>query len=138
MATVDPIGRLISELRADAGVSAIVGVKVWGAELPDNVSADPRPYVLVHRLIATRMKRAPVQAVRVSAQCVAKTPRLAAQLYGAVSDALHIKGPRGISGGVGIYLSSEEMGGQPSTDPQTGWPYETALYECFATTGVLA
>jgi hypothetical protein len=137
MTVADPIGRLITELRVDAGVAALVGTRVWGAEIPDNVSSDPRPYILVHRVLAVRMKRAPVQAVRVSIQCVGLTPRLAAVLYGAVSDALHVKGPRYTSGGIGIYLSEEEVGGQPLTDPQTGWPYETAVYNVWATTAVV-
>jgi Protein of unknown function (DUF3168) len=134
----DPIGEIITELRADSGVGSIVGTKVWGAEIPDKASPDPRPYLLVKRVSATRLKRAPVQTVRVSVQCVAKTPRLAAELYGAVSAALHVTGPRGYtSGKIGVYLSTDE-GSSPLTDPQMGWPYEQAVFSVWATTGVAA
>jgi hypothetical protein len=126
--TIDAVGKIILELRADTAVAAIVGTKVWGQEIPDNIDADPRPFILVHNLVNVPHSREPLQNSRVSIMAVGLTPRLAAALYVAVSNALHDKGPRHTAGGTAIYRSHEEAGGQPMTDPQTGWPSSTAIY----------
>lgn len=134
---VDVMGELVRELRADAGVSAIVGTHVWGEEVPANAGNDPRPFVTIRELGVRREKRTPVMQVRVSVLCVAKTHQLASALYGAVSDALHNQGPR-VNSGVGIWRSSEESGGQTLIDPQLRWPQKVAIYEVFAVSQAVA
>lgn len=133
---IDPVGKLITDLRADTGLAAEVGNKVWGGELPERFEGealppDPRPFVLLSRLGVGRI-RAPQQRVRIAVRCVHKTERDAARLYGLVSDVLHNHGPRKSTAGVAIYRSNEEVGGQPDLDPITNWPSETAIYEVFA------
>ena len=49
-----------------------------------------------------------------------------------VSNALHNQGPRIGPTGIAIYRSYEEVGGQPTTDPVTGWPFELAIFVVFA------
>jgi len=135
---IDVMGALVIELRSDSGVAAIVGslnhqVKVWGEEKPEFMPADPRPYVFLHDLVPTRMKRVPVVMIRFAVTCVGKDHVQASAIYSAVSDAFHDKGPR-IHGQVGIWRTYEDTGGQTVTDPETHWPSKVAIFECWAAT----
>lgn len=134
---VDPIDEVIVELRAYAPLVAELGVNVplgvvsvWGGALPAGVGPNPRPYVIVRRLSLTRNRRAGVTYVRASVIATHMTERQAALLYGLCSDALDIRGPRS-SGGTSIFQSKEEIGGQPTTDPQTSYPQELGIFEIF-------
>ena len=135
---VDVLGELVRELRADEPLLGFLGApKVWAVETPakfqgKDLPADPRHYVLLRRLAVGRMQRVPVASERIAAMCYGKTPQLAAVLYGLVSNALHNQGPRIGPTGIAIYRSYEEVGGQPTTDPVTGWPFELAIFVVFA------
>lgn len=52
----------------------------------------------------------------------------ASTVAGLVSDCWTTRGPRRRSAGVAIYLSTEEIGGQASQDPDTAEPFETGIY----------
>jgi hypothetical protein len=133
---VSVLGKIIVELRSDPAVMAILGVGneryVVGADAPDDVGGDPgtwKPYVLVRRLgPIRRLPRAPVARGRVSVDTFGKTAQQATELYGAVSDVLSARGPRRSAGGVAIYLSIEEVGGQAVLDPDTDQPVERSIY----------
>jgi hypothetical protein len=138
---VDLFGEVLREIRDDTAIKALTNGYVWN-EVPDlwngvPLPTDARPYILLKDLTTARMERAPIQTGRFMVISVGKSPRLAKQLYGLVSAVLHIQGPR-VNSGVGIYLSKEEVGGQPGVDPQTHYPTSTAIYEVFADTGVFA
>ena len=136
---IDPMGKLLAELRANGPLTAETAGHVWAGELPDRFqgatpSTDPRPYVLLHHLGNRRGRHNPVGYFRVQVTSVGKSPRLATKLYGLVSDVLHDAGPRYASGGTAVYRSEEEIGGQPANDPVTGWPVEISIYEVWAAT----
>src|ERR1035437_1613156 len=108
---VEPMRRIILDLRNNGPLAAETGGKIW-AEVPAlwngvPLSGDPRPYVLVNPLAVARGRHLPIDVHRIAATCFGIDPRLAARLYGLVSDALHGAVPRYSSGGTGIYSTEE-------------------------------
>lgn len=138
---IDPLGVVLTTLLATPAVTAIVGGRVRGAELADD---DAPPAVVLRRLGVTRRPvgggsgRAGLQGVTIAALCFGATYVQAAQLVGAVTDALHMKGPRRDAGGRLIYLSVEESIGGATLDPQTRWPSETAVISVIAAAQTVA
>lgn len=136
---VDPTGALIVETRQSiAAVAAaepttrrgLAAIAVGDAVYGDVKGADrSAPYVVFVRLgPARRMPRAPVVRFRYAARCYGTDEAQATTVYGLVSDALATKGPRRRSAGVAIYLSTEELGGQATIDPDSSEPLETVIF----------
>ncbi len=136
---IDPTGVIVQEVRDNPAVRAIVGQYsgVWKVAGGESRAQWEPPFVVVVRLGTVRRvqfgsHRAGMQTARYAANCFGATQQQAAQLYGAVSDALHVKGPRRDAQGRQLYISLEEVGGQPNTQPGTDWPYETAVFNVIA------
>ncbi len=131
---VSIVGKVIVDLREDAAVAAIAGNRVYGRTPPEGDPAYEAPYVLVRRLgPIRRFPRAAYYTGRLLIDCVgrADVPTGVAEattLYGAVSDALHAKGYRQSAGGVALFSSYEELGGQAIEDPDTREPVERSIY----------
>jgi hypothetical protein len=130
---IDPIGALISELRG----TNIASKRVRGGE-PAQGDAQPagsfQRFVVLSRLGAVRLHRAPMQTVRIGVRAYAPTFQDAAALYGEISDALDNAGPRLSASGVAIYNTLDETGGSGAKDPDTGQPYEDGILEVVAGT----
>lgn len=136
---IDPTGSLIVELRdyfaavaiaeptSRRGLAAIaLGTAVYGDVKGEDREA---PYVVLRRAgPARRAPRAPFTRFRYSAACYGADETQATTVYGLVSDALATFGPRRRSAGVAIYLSTEELGGLASLDPDTSEPLETVIF----------
>lgn len=135
---VDVTGALIVEIRdylaaegasdlTSRGQAAIaVGDAVYGDSKGEDRGA---PYVILRRIgPSRRAPRAPFARFRYSATAVGRDPGEATRVLGLVSDALSGRGPRRRSAGVAIYLSTEELGGQASLDPDTSEPVEVAIF----------
>jgi hypothetical protein len=149
---IDPTGRIISELRADATVAALTNDRIRGGAPMAGDALGPGQYqrfVVVVRLGRSRgapggganRRRFPMQEVRLAARCYGaggEPMRDAAALAGAVSDALHAKGPRISAGGVGIWLSLDDGSEGDAKDPTTDQPYETVLISVHAADRVIA
>lgn len=139
---IDPLGKLIIDVRADAGVAAITTRIRGGEPGPDDAKGTDAyvPFVVFVRLGTQRHPRLPIQTVRIGFRCYGVTAQQAAQLYGAVSDAVHNKGPRIASGGtkVVIYRSFDETGGDAAKDPDTKQPFESGVIELSAATQAAA
>lgn len=140
----DALGKVLIELRDNAGVAAIAGanptsspVRVRGFEPAPGDAQSPESYrafvVLVHEG-GTRMRNVPVQRPRIVARCYGRTPAEASQLGAAVSDAIHDRGPRVHSNGLGIYRSFGDSGGEQDKDPDTKQPFVPIFIDLFATT----
>lgn len=131
----DLMGAVLAEIRAWPGVAAIAADRVSSAETATNdelttrvvlrdLGGGPEPY-------GAGSGRLGMQDVIYAAQCYgpkdAKTgPVTARQLVGAVTDALHDKGPRRGSSGRGIYRSEVLSISGLLTDPGTQEPFYTA------------
>lgn len=137
---IDPLGFLLTTIR-DAPAVAAITPRVRGAQLADD---DAPPAVVLRRLGVTRSPVGPnsdrvgLQGVTIAALCYGVTFQQAAQLYGAVSDAVHMKGPRRDAGGRLIFLSIDESGGEATLDPDTRWPFETAVINVIAAAQTVA
>ena len=129
----DPTGTIVSELRgvglASGRVAAGEAQTSWAKS-----AGEYQRFVVLVRLGAVRIKRAPVQVVRLGYRCYGVTWQDAAALAGELSDALHLVGPRIGGTGVGIYLSTDEQGGDAQKDPDTQQPYEQGVIQLHATT----
>ncbi len=142
---IDVTGLIVTEVRDDPAVRAIVGQYdgIWKVAAPEARAGWSPPYVQIVRLGTARRAqlgthRAGVLTVRIAANCFATTPQQASQLYGAVSDVLHVKRLRRDAQGRLIYVSLEDVGGQPDEQPGTGWPYETAIFSIIAAAQAVA
>ncbi len=117
-------GRVITEIKDDAAVAAIVSDRVAGGE-PGLRWAPPMVIV-----VKAGQSRSPfgqgsghlgLQEAVYYAHCYGATRVQAEQLAGAVSDAMHDKGPRP---GRTILLSVEDGGGGSELEPGTNYPVE--------------
>lgn len=136
-ALVDPTGSVLVLIRDDSAVDAIVHGRVRGGEPAAGDALGPghyQPFVVLTRLGRSRLKRAPVQEVRLNAACYGVTHQGAAALAGAVSSAVHPKGPRISAGGVAIWSSFDDGGGDSTKDPDTGQPREDFVIAVNAST----
>jgi hypothetical protein len=144
---IDPLGRLIVEVRAFPAVAAITD-RVRGAEPRGAFGGDPGdargpdayvPFIVLSRLGTARVKgRVPIAEVRIGFRAYGATPQAAAALYGALSDAVHNVGPRVGAGGVLIHRSYDDVGGAAARDPDTKQPYEDGVISLFAATSAVS
>jgi hypothetical protein len=146
--SLDPTGAVIKFIAADPGVAALTS-HVHGQKEPKEA---PK-YVIVRRRSSTPAiagpgtDRGPARSIDYVAFCYAPKNQQglidAAQLAGAVSDAIHLKGPLtfpapGGSGHLGIYRMREDSTGDTLTDPITQEPYIPVLFSLIATATALA
>ena len=137
---MDVLPKLLTEIRDDDAVAAIVGTRVRGFEpapgdAKQGTTQDPyQAFVVLVQLDAPRLRRVPVQRATVAARCYGRTPAEAAALRWAVSNAIHLPGARVHANGLGIYQSFDETGGEQEKDPDTAQPLQTLVISALATT----
>lgn len=139
---MDALPKLLTEIRDDDAVDAIVDGRVRGFE-PAPGDAKPngsyQAFVVLVQLSAPRVApRVPAQRATIVTRCYGRTPAEAASLRWAVSNAIHNIGPRVHANGLGIYQSLDETGGEQEKDPDTGQPYQTLVITALATTVAVA
>ena len=134
---IDPLGKLLTEIRDDPAVAALTSRIRGGEPAPGDATVPFGRFVVLVRLGTQRDKRAPVQEVRIAVRCYGSTYRDAAALYGVVSDAIHNVGPRIGATGVLIHRSFDDIGAGASQDPDTGQPHEDGVIQLFAATQVV-
>jgi hypothetical protein len=137
--TVDLTGKAVTEIRDFAAVAAITP-RVRGGELADN---DAPPAVIVRPLAIDyspfgQTRRARLQAPLFAALCYGVTRVQAAQLAGAVVDAVNLRGPRKDAQNRLIYLSLVEGDGEVVLDPDTRWPFATVTFTFIGAAGAVA
>jgi hypothetical protein len=126
---VDLWGVVSNELKANAGVVAIVGDRVrseWGKN-------DVAPLVIIVQLgigysPMGQTRRTRIQAPIFAALCYGVTRVQASQLANAVVEAVELRGPRKDATGRLVYLSLVEGGGDVELDPSTKWPFATVTF----------
>lgn len=135
MSEPDMIGALVALLKADAGVAALVGARVFGLELPQAQASDmPRKGVIV-RLSgggASQGGYLELAAERVDAISWGETPFQADRVSRAVRGALKRARRQVIDvDGTGVlFHSAEEAGGRLSVrDQETNWPAMTQAFQ---------
>lgn len=134
---MDPMGSLIAELRT----AGIASGRVYGGEAPAGVAKAPGSYqrfVVLVRLAAVRMHRAPLVEVRIGARVYGATYQDAAALYGELSDAVDNLGPRVGTSSTAIYQSLDEGSQEATLDPGTKQPYEEGVLALWVGADALA
>lgn len=145
---LDPLPKILIEIRDDPVVHEIVGNRVRGKEPQGPVMdasgnelqpGDVRPaghwvpFVVLTRIGAPPDPRVPIQTTRILFRCAGRTDREAAVLRNACSRAIHGRGPRTFPNGLGIFSSLDVTGGSQDADPDTKQPFETFIAEVVAT-----
>ena len=141
---IDITGSLVLELRADALLTAWTGghERVRGGKAAPGDARGPGEYlrflVVMTQGSLPREKRAPVQYPRHLVRVYGVDDADAMAGYGYASDALHRLQPRLRLNGIGIYLSSDDSGADPGSDPDTDQPYAEFVVQSIAPTQVVA
>jgi hypothetical protein len=132
------LGKILTEIRDDATVAALTTRVRGGEPAPGDAlgAGHYQRFVVLTRLGQSRLKRAPMQEVRLLAKCYGASYQDAAALAGAVSDAIHAKGHRISSSGVAIFGSFDDGGEGASADPDTQQPYEAVVIQVNALTSL--
>lgn len=140
MSLVDPLGKVLVEIRDDIAVYAISAGRWRGGEPAAGDALGPGHYQafgVLSMLGHSRLKRAPVQEVRLLAKCYAATFQAATAHAAAVSDAVHARGHRISSTGVVIFGSFDDGDGSTSKDPDTGQPHADIVISVGALTSLI-
>lgn len=150
---MDPMGAIISELRADPDIQDLVGVdecgfrRVRGGEAlgagkcanGTPRSADGlgpgayRAFIVVGTIDDPPFGRVPIQRAVYSVSCYGATFQNARAVWGAVVKAMHLVGERVKGNGQGIYISAIEGGGEQDQDPDTKQPVVRGTIRVYAT-----
>lgn len=138
---LDPLGSLLREIRDDVDVDALVDGRVRGYE-PAPGDAKPagsyQAFVVLVTLSAPPDPQLPVTFATYAVRCYGATPQGAWALWGAVAKAVHERGPRVKSNGLGIYKTIVIDGGEQGQDPDTRQPVVEGTIRLIATTRTVA
>lgn len=139
---IDPTGALIVELRDDSGIAAIFGARIRGLD-PEGASktyegdslgaGHYKAFLVLASLSLPPHPRVPVTWATYAFRSYGRDPDEAMAGYVAVVNALHRRGPRLKTSGLGIY-STKVAGGEASKDPKTQQPVVTGTISLIATT----
>lgn len=141
---IDITGTLVVEMRADSLLTAWTGPleRIRGGSVAPGDARGPGKFarfiLVMLQGSLPREKRAPVQYPRHLIRVYGVDPEDAMTGYGYASDALHRLEPRLRANGVGIYLSSDDTGPEPGSDPDTKQPYVEFVVQAIAPTQVVA
>lgn len=117
--TPDVIGYVRTVLLENLAVSDVPSPEVRGGRLEPG---DEPPVILLEEAGALRDPSLPIYApFRVSVTAYGRTDREASDLYGAVMEVMHRRGPE-VVGDVGLWRAYDETGPQPRDDAGTRWP----------------
>ena len=134
MTIPDPIADIRALLVADAGVSALVGERVYHSELPESESPNmPQQAVVVAQAGGPgRPKKLKTRTIRLDTICYGATLYESLQLHLVVREALET-----LSVPTGSVKSVETVSdGQNARDPLKQWPVCFASYRLLSTTTV--
>lgn len=124
MTVPDVIPAVIAYLKADSGVAALAGARVFGAEVPAREAQSMPRQALVVRYAGGMGVRddVPIQTPRLDVWAYGATPGEASALYLAAHGALRTLA-RAVH--AGALLHSAIQGGGPISgrDPDTHWPF---------------
>lgn len=142
----DPVGQLVTELREDAAVAAIVGANPSSEPRVRSPKAGPgdvqgptayRAFITIATLATPRHPTVPVMRARHVVRCYGRNPTEAEMLYDAASDALHGRGPRRQGTRV-IFKSHDDTGAAYEEDPDSKQPVYSFIVETLAATQAVA
>lgn len=120
---IDPLGSILTELRADVDLDLLVDERIRGGEPgPADVSDPFQAFVVLIALDDYPHPRVPIQRALYGVDCYGVTYQGAREVWGAVVKAMHVVGSRMKANGLGIYISAIDSGGEQDEDPRTHQP----------------
>lgn len=135
MAEPDPVAALVAFLRADTGIAALVGTRVFGGELDEaETKLMPRAAIVVDTGGGTQSIGSAYQEygdARYDLRCYAKLPHSADALYRVAHRALK-QMTRQKRAGVLLHWARPAGGPISLRDGDTDWPYVFASYQVLA------
>ena len=135
----DYINALCDVLKADAAVTALVGTRVYGGELPnaDNVSM-PRACITLTPAggIADRFGFVDLTEPRIDVRCFGATPNQSHAVYRAVHGVLKNM-RRNVQGDTMLHSARIEASSQTLRDPDTEWPMTLSSWQVLASEKVV-
>lgn len=130
----DALGPLIVELRAYLAGTAFSATEVRGGQLAGN---DKPPVVLFTHVVRVTEPGSPTLHQRVQATTYGVTPQQASELNMLVADCFNDRAGR-VQSHTGILASWEDSGGQPVSEPLTGWPGELSFITAYVMADAIA
>lgn len=133
MTYVDPLGKLLTEIRDFPSVAAITS-RIRGEEL---AQGDVPPLVIIRSFPTSRLTgalRIPILRHGFAILCYGTTPKQATQLALAVAEAVQTLEPRTNAAGTAIYQSFHGTINGVETDPDTKWPFRTIFPSALVST----
>jgi hypothetical protein len=149
---VNIVGAMITELRNDQDVAALVDTRIRHGDPLGEVhdtngrliyAGDARgagqyqAFVVLVVLSDPPTRRVPVQFVEVAVRCYGTTRQQSRALYGAVTKCFQDVGVRVKTNGVGIWRSAMIGGGSDDADPRTAQPVVIGNIQLIAATLVV-
>ncbi len=136
---IDPLGKVLIELRDDLAFSLWHEGRVRGEEAAPGDARGPGEYqrfVVIATLATPRERRVPIQRSTYAVNVFGISPKDAMAGYVLASDVIHRAGVRMAGTGanrIGIWNSFDDSGGTAERDPQTGQPFVTFVVSLIAT-----
>lgn len=132
---LDPMGSVITELRANSALTALVGTRIRGGEAAPGDAMGAGSYQAFVVLVGAPAPdmRVPISRTILTARCYGSTHQNAGAVWGALVAAMHGVGPRLKSSGFGIYRSWLLDSADQLRDPDTDQPYVEGSIQLIAT-----
>lgn len=121
----DPIAAVIRFLKADVDTADMVGIRIFGGELPQNENTNmPRPTIILRNagggLLPNSSSYLPINDIRVDAYAYGTTPLQAYRLYRCLAGALK-QMRRNQQGNTVIYWARTSSGPASWVEKPTEW-----------------
>ncbi len=125
----DPLVALVAFLTADADVASLASGRVYGAELPGELSGPTIPSSVVVQDAGGfgRRGKSPEYHQRIDVMAYAPTPFEAKQLQLACTNALRQMGRVVINGTI-LYSAVQESGPNPGRSPESFWSFSWSVW----------
>lgn len=132
MSETDPVLAVIAKLKADVGIAALVGARVFGDEIPEGETASmPRKCIVVEPAGGTQSFGGGYQNFgdeRLDIRCYAETPYQAGVLQRLVHTAMkHMT--REVHEGTLLHWATRSAGPLSLRDPDANWPFRFESYQ---------
>lgn len=134
MNAADPIAALAAYLKADAALTALLGARVFGGELPVGETASMPRKALVLRpsggVSLTSGSQVEHDTVRIDLFAFGETPKEAGRVMATATLAMR-RLRRSVHAGVLLHWVNSAGGASSGREPQTEWPRQFQSFQLF-------
>jgi hypothetical protein len=121
---LDPVTSVLAWLKADAGITTLVGANVFAPVLPEGFSCETGPEaIVIRRRGGTRHGEIPpLLEPSIAVEAWSLDSVRARLIFGTCSDLIHGATSVDLGANGFVILAQEEVAGQDTVDPVTHWP----------------